>query len=31
MKGGSVPDDVAPFLSGVRLHAGNKKDGGLPF
>ena len=29
MVSGSVPDDVAPFLSGARLHAGNKKDGGL--
>ena len=29
MVAGSVPDEVAPFLSGARLHAGNKKDGGL--
>lgn len=27
MAAGSVPDAVAPFLSGARLHAGKKKDG----
>ena len=26
---GSVPDIVAPFLTGANLHAGNKKDGGI--
>ena len=29
MAAGSVPDMVAPFLSGAKLHAGNKKDGGI--
>jgi hypothetical protein len=29
MAGGSVPAEVAPYLSGARLHAGNKKDGGI--
>ena len=29
MAAGGVPDDVAPFLCGARLHAGNKKDGGI--
>ena len=29
MAGGHVPDTVAPFLTGARLHAGNKKDGGI--
>ena len=29
MAGGGVPDSVAPFLCGARLHAGNKKDGGI--
>ena len=26
---GNVPEAVAPFLCGARLHAANKKDGGL--
>ena len=29
MVAGNVPDEVAPFLAGARLHAGNKKDGGI--
>ena len=29
MAAGSVPDMVAPFLSGAKLHAGMKKDGGI--
>ena len=26
---GEVPTEIAPFLSGARLHAANKKDGGI--
>ena len=26
---GKVPDQVAPYLCGARLHAANKKDGGI--
>ena len=29
MAGGGVPEDVAPFLAGARLHAALKKDGGI--
>ena len=29
MAAGDVPDEVAPYLSGARMHAGIKKDGGL--
>ena len=29
MVAGSVPEEVSPFLAGARLHAGNKKYGGL--
>ena len=29
MAKGRIPDQVAPFLCGARLHAGKKKDGGL--
>ena len=29
MMAGKVPDAVAPYLCGARLHAGKKKDGGL--
>ena len=29
MASGSVPDIVAPFISGAMLHAGLKKDGGI--
>ena len=29
MAKGSVPDEVAPYLAGARLHAAIKKDGGL--
>ena len=28
MAAGDVPDNVAPFLCGARLHAGLKKSGG---
>ena len=29
MVGGGVPEEVAPFLSGARLHGAMKKDGGI--
>ena len=29
MAAGGVPEEVAPFLAGARLHAARKKDGGL--
>ena len=29
MVGGSVPEEVAPYLAGARLHAALKKDGGI--
>ena len=29
MVGGGVPEEVAPYLAGARLHAAIKKDGGL--
>ena len=29
MVGGNIPDCVAPYLCGARLHAGLKKDGGI--
>ena len=29
MAGSRVPDEIAPFLAGARLHAAEKEDGGL--
>ena len=29
MAGGAVPEEVAPFLCGARLHAAAKKSGGI--
>ena len=29
MVGGGVPAAVSPYFCGARLHAGNKKDGGI--
>lgn len=29
MMPGDVPDVAAPYICGARLHAGNKKDGGI--
>ena len=29
MAAGKVPEEVAPYISGARLHAANKKDGGI--